>query len=329
MTISLELIISLTWHEMAENLFNWALPYNTIDAQISSQLQLNTLLWIPLRVLLLTEYKVYSTYIFSENSTMFVVTKNDWNKLFPMISSPSLDSDLVSNLSASGKNSDIYNINFQSIVCQLHFYPTEKFFLKVTKKLIVTNECPASIKTNLVVLQPLALSVWTDISFIIICLPFKVVILALRKHNYSIYFLFFPSLQGVVNKLDFKLLFWTMTCMDLFHFSIALILLVKDTCLNVYKIFHIKIYVFEIRTPNNYFIRWKVERIRLSQPTKKTSDWTLTLKRMMPWKENLPKLRIQKSLNLPSQNNQLDVEDYQSHHQALYHQDHCLILHHK
>ena len=77
---------------------------------------------------------------------MFVVTKNDWNKLFPMISSPSLDSDLVLNLSASGKNSDIYNINFQSIVCQLHFYPTEKFFLKVTKKLIVTNECPEFFK---------------------------------------------------------------------------------------------------------------------------------------------------------------------------------------
>ena len=95
---------------MAENLFNWALPYNTIDAQISTQLQLLTLLWIPLQVLLLTEYKVYSTYIFSENSTMFVVTKNDWNKLFPMISSPSLDSDLVLNLSASGKNSDNYNI---------------------------------------------------------------------------------------------------------------------------------------------------------------------------------------------------------------------------
>lgn len=82
-------------------------------------------------------YEVYSTRIFSENSTMFAVTKNDWNKLFPMISSPSHDSDLVLNLSALGENSVIYNINFQSIVCQLNVNPIEKFFFKVTKKFIM------------------------------------------------------------------------------------------------------------------------------------------------------------------------------------------------
>ena len=54
-----------------------------------------------------------------------------------MISSPSHDSDLVLNLSALGENSVIYNINFQSIVCQLNVNPIEKFFFKVTKKFIM------------------------------------------------------------------------------------------------------------------------------------------------------------------------------------------------
>lgn len=68
---------------------------------------------------------------------MFAVTKNGWNKFFLMISSPSLDSDLVLNVSPPGKNSGIYNINFQSIVCQLRINPIEKFFFKVTKKFIM------------------------------------------------------------------------------------------------------------------------------------------------------------------------------------------------
>ena len=53
----------------------------------------------------------------SANVIHRAVTKHDWNKFFTMVSSPSLDSDLVLNLSAPGKNSFIYSINFQSIVC--------------------------------------------------------------------------------------------------------------------------------------------------------------------------------------------------------------------
>lgn len=68
---------------------------------------------------------------------MFAVTKNDWNKFFAVISSPSLDSDLVLNLSAPGKSSGIYNINFQSRVCRLQVNPIEKLFFKVTKKFIM------------------------------------------------------------------------------------------------------------------------------------------------------------------------------------------------
>ena len=70
---------------------------------------------------------------------MFAVTKNYWNKFFQ-----GYDQFPLSWLGFSfefkcpgQKFRYLQYINFQSIVCQLHVNPIEKFFLKVTKKIII------------------------------------------------------------------------------------------------------------------------------------------------------------------------------------------------